>query len=178
MAKKLNKAVRKRRSFFEPASPVLVKWLAEQNDLGVSLQLIIVDAIRNYGEGDVIQAFLKARETVPGEVPITSSITAAKASPVAQAPVRQVAPVEQTIKLEPSNKEPKETPIVEPKPEPKPEPRVVAPEPEKQAPVEVKAPEPEAQQDEFDEEIKTEETEDRDPLDIMFEDIGSTFGGK
>ncbi|PAF27400.1 hypothetical protein CHH61_03515 [Shouchella clausii] len=53
---------RKRRTFWEPESERLVAWLDAQADLGTSLQLIIVDAIKKYGEGDVIKAHLKQRE--------------------------------------------------------------------------------------------------------------------
>lgn len=54
---------RKRRSFWEPESEKIVSWLNDQSDLGTSLQLIIVDAIHNYGEGDVIKAHLNQRES-------------------------------------------------------------------------------------------------------------------
>lgn len=53
---------RKRRTFWEPESERLIAWLDAQADLGTSLQLIIVDAIKKYGEGDVIKAHLKQRE--------------------------------------------------------------------------------------------------------------------
>lgn len=54
---------RKRRSFWEPESEKIVSWLNGQSDLGTSLQLIIVDAIHKYGEGDVIKAHLNQRES-------------------------------------------------------------------------------------------------------------------
>lgn len=54
---------RKRRSFWEPDSPAIRQWIDAQHDLGVSLQLIIVDALARYGNGDVILAHLAERET-------------------------------------------------------------------------------------------------------------------
>lgn len=62
---------RKRRSFWEPDSPQLNAWLDAQTDLGTSLQLIIVDAIQKYGEGDVIKSYLTRREVAfrDGEAP-------------------------------------------------------------------------------------------------------------
>ncbi|MED4128491.1 hypothetical protein [Shouchella miscanthi] len=53
---------RKRRSFWEPDSEKIITWLDKQADLGTSLQLIIVDAMRKYGDGDVIKAHLSQRE--------------------------------------------------------------------------------------------------------------------
>ena len=60
---------RKRRSFWEPDNEVIKKWLKDQTDLGTSLELIIVDAIRKYGEGDVIRAYLSKRKLTPETVP-------------------------------------------------------------------------------------------------------------
>lgn len=57
-----NEKKRKRRSFWEPESEQVITWLDAQTDLGTSLQLIIVDAIRTYGKGDVIKAHLAQRE--------------------------------------------------------------------------------------------------------------------
>lgn len=149
------KQTRKRRSFFEPESKVLAKWLADQNDLGVSLQLIIVDAIRNYGEGDAIQSFLKARETLPGEVPVTKSTVATEA-------VKEVPVLAEAL--------PKSAPKVDAKPKtaPKPEPELSVEElpvgPEPKAPV-IEKPAANA---------KTE-TPEYDPVNIMFQDIGSSM---
>lgn len=53
---------RKRRSFWEPDSEKVVAWLDAQTDLGTTLQLVAVDAIRKYGEGDAIKAHLTQRE--------------------------------------------------------------------------------------------------------------------
>lgn len=164
MAKKSTKRkpTRKRRSFFEPESKVLAEWLADQNDLGVSLQLIIVDAIRNYGEGDVIQAFLKARETLPGEVPVTTASSEA---------VKQVSLfAEAKLKAEAKGKsKPKAQAVVEPEPRPDAELPVddlpVEPKIETPAKPEPAKPEPKA----------SEPKAEYDPLDIMFQDIGSSM---
>lgn len=63
------KEKRKRRSFWEPESETIVNWLNQQTDLGTSLQLIIVDAIKKYGNGDVIKAYLAQREFGLGRTP-------------------------------------------------------------------------------------------------------------
>ena len=62
MKKTKSKVKRKRRSFWEPESKTLTNWLDNQSNLGVSLQLIIVDAIRKYGDGDAIESHLAQRE--------------------------------------------------------------------------------------------------------------------
>jgi hypothetical protein len=63
---------RNRRSFWEPDSKKVVEWINNQKDLGTSLQLIIVDAMYKYGDGDVIKAHLNQREQYPGqEIPTT-----------------------------------------------------------------------------------------------------------
>lgn len=61
MAKDSKRKTRKRRSFWEPESKELVAWLNSQADLGKSLQLIIVDAIHQYGRGDAVDAYLQRR---------------------------------------------------------------------------------------------------------------------
>ncbi|MCC2252726.1 hypothetical protein JUJ52_22655 [Virgibacillus sp. AGTR] len=66
---------RKRRSFWEPDSKKIVSWLDSQTDLGTSLQLIIVDAIRKYGEGDVIKSHLNQRETLYNETELQTTPT-------------------------------------------------------------------------------------------------------
>ncbi|MEK4529806.1 hypothetical protein NST38_30850 [Paenibacillus sp. FSL H8-0104] len=52
---------RKRLSFYESESEEIRNWCKNQSSLGKSLELIIVDAIRNYGKGDVISAYLNFR---------------------------------------------------------------------------------------------------------------------
>lgn len=86
----MSKKQRKRRSFWEPDSPALIKWLDEQNELGTSLQLIIVDAIHKYGEGDVIKAHLSQREQQ-----YYSNEAAAPVTPKTPVSTPPVAPVQQ-----------------------------------------------------------------------------------
>lgn len=52
---------RKRRSFWEPESKPIIEWMNNQSDLGKSLQLVIVDAIKQYGKGDAVDAYLQRR---------------------------------------------------------------------------------------------------------------------
>ncbi|OMF76745.1 hypothetical protein [Paenibacillus glucanolyticus] len=52
---------RKRISFWESESKEIRDWCKAQSNLGTSLELIIADAIKVYGEGDVIKAFLNQR---------------------------------------------------------------------------------------------------------------------
>lgn len=52
---------RKRLSFYEPDNKDILEWCKNQTSLGKSLELIIVDAMRNYGKGDVISAYLNLR---------------------------------------------------------------------------------------------------------------------
>lgn len=61
MVKDTKRKTRKRRSFWEPESKDLVAWLNNQADLGKSLQLIIVDAMQQYGRGDAVDAYLQRR---------------------------------------------------------------------------------------------------------------------
>lgn len=61
MVKDTKRKTRKRRSFWEPESKDLVVWLNNQADLGKSLQLIIVDAMQQYGRGDAVDAYLQRR---------------------------------------------------------------------------------------------------------------------
>lgn len=170
MAKKTSKkSTRKRRSFFEPESKVLADWLAEQNDLGVSLQLIIVDAIRNYGDGDVIQAFLTARERVPGEPAVTSSVAHPQAAEQVVAPVKP-APKAQTPSIEEDApvEDDADTLSAEPKAT---TPKPVAPKSPKTQPKAAAEPKPEPQEVPTPDAASTE----ADPLDIMFQDIGSQY---
>jgi len=90
---------RKRRSFWEPESDKVIDWLDAQTDLGTSLQLIIVDAIQQYGKGDVIKAHLTQRERMYQDEP----------QPLAERPSR---PNVQVFPPEPS--EPDTTEAAEP----------------------------------------------------------------
>ena len=106
-------AKRKRRSFWEPESEALKAWLDAQNDLGVSLQLIIVDAMQTYGAGDVIKAHLSQREAELADrlaQPVQRVLTA---EPV------QALPEPELLQAEPEPQE-KSEPVVHPEPEPEP----------------------------------------------------------
>ena len=81
---------RKRRTFWEPESPAVQEWLANQKDLGMSLQLIIVDAINAYGSGDVIQTHLSNRMNGQAPAP-TPTVDTLVQQAVQQAP-QQLAP--------------------------------------------------------------------------------------
>jgi len=50
---------RKRRSFYVPESPKMRAWLDNQKDLGLSLQVLIRDALERYGEGDVAEGYIR-----------------------------------------------------------------------------------------------------------------------
>lgn len=90
---------RKRRTFWEPESPNVVAWLNAQGDLGMSLQLIIVEAMNKYGTDDVIQSHLRQLEAGgqarPTMRPVEETVTP-QAPPAPQPqpaePVRQAAP--------------------------------------------------------------------------------------
>lgn len=102
-------AKRKRRSFWEPESETLKAWLDAQNDLGVSLQLIIVDAMQTYGAGDVIKAHLSQREAELADrlaQPVQRVLTA---EPV------QALPEPELLQAEPEPQE-KSEPVVHPEP--------------------------------------------------------------
>lgn len=92
---------RKRRTFWEPESPNVVAWLNAQGDLGMSLQLIIVEAMNKYGTDDVIQSHLRQLESngqaQPTMRPVEEAVTTTDASvtppaPQPAEPVRQAAP--------------------------------------------------------------------------------------
>lgn len=97
---------RKRRTFWEPESPNVVAWLNAQGDLGMSLQLIIVEAMNKYGTDDVIQSHLRQLEAGgqarPTMRPVEEMVEATDAPVTPQAPpapqpqsaepVRQAAP--------------------------------------------------------------------------------------
>ncbi|MEK4277584.1 hypothetical protein [Paenibacillus sp. FSL R7-0026] len=52
---------RKRITFWESESEVIREWCKAQTNLGTSFDLIIADAIKAYGKGDVIKAHLNQR---------------------------------------------------------------------------------------------------------------------
>lgn len=171
---------RKRRSFWEPDSEKLVSWLDDQSDLGRSLQLIIVDAIHKYGEGDVIMAHLNQRENPDYE-------------PAPQKPRQKVASKPEPRTIEPSDEQDESTfnPVSEPEEEPvsggglEQEPEV-----ELDSDSELEFEEEFENNDGDDEpfdinsmseeaghtnESEQEEEDEVDPISIMMQDIDSTF---
>ncbi|WP_078598408.1 hypothetical protein [Evansella clarkii] len=175
---------RKRRSFWEPDSEKLISWLDEQSDLGTSLQLIIVDAIHKYGEGDVIKAHLNQREnayyTGEPESPVRKPVQ--KSAPTIeqeQEPASTPAPQIKEEAIKPPASEPEDHQDVSKGPERETEPKLEQ-EPEL---------EPELDEESHDEmgfdiddmmagnaDTDTEKKEsDYDPLTIMMGDIGSTL---
>lgn len=60
-AQRKRKKQRPRRTFYEPDQQYIVDWLDSQKNLGMSLQLIITDAIYRYGNGDVIEQYIARR---------------------------------------------------------------------------------------------------------------------
>lgn len=157
----------KRRSFWEPESEKLVAWLNDQSDLGTSLELIIVDALHKYGEGDVIKSYLRQRE----EAFYQNEPQSTPKQPVRE-PIQQVeTSVEQAVEESPT--------VVE---------EVVA-DSEPEIPIDIEEPELESDYDEDDEPFDIDEIVSRsddespseekepeyDPLSIMFQDSGSTF---
>lgn len=172
---------RKRRSFWEPESEKLVEWLDAQTDLGTSLQLIIVDAIHKYGEGDVIKAHLNQRENFYYDTET-------------QTPVRKLAPMKAVSRPEPTEPNKEEditTPLAKSAPGQTDEvspPHVSELETDSELELEAEAlEETESARDSddtptldisdimSDEDENIEEVPAYDPLSIMMEDIGSTI---
>lgn len=171
---------RKRRSFWEPESEKVIEWLDAQTDLGTSLQLIIVDAIRQYGKGDVIKAHLTQRERMYQD---------ATMQPLAERPSR---PNGQAILPEPSVPATETDDRIESNEAPEPVPPTVS------APEAAEEPEgddqdmeldfepeltPESESDDkpsFDiqdmrPDAEAKQESDYDPIAIMMNDIGSTY---
>lgn len=108
-------AKRKRRSFWEPESETLKAWLDAQNDLGVSLQLIIVDAMQTYGGGDVIKAHLSQREAELADRLAQPAQRVLTTEPV------QALPEPELLHAVPEPQpQAKSEPVVHPEPEPEP----------------------------------------------------------
>lgn len=189
------KEKRKRRSFWEPESETIVNWLNQQTDLGTSLQLIIVDAIEKYGNGDVIKAYLTRRESGlgqilrPAQVTETSPIQERYEEPrveqrteqpdVRREPVRESRPEvpvqqEQAYTPEPQGDVTdillKDLEEYRAKPEQQAQRRTTRPQPVRQEPVKQKQPtqQPESQH-------QTELADDYDPIEVMMGDVGSRF---
>lgn len=97
---------RKRRTFWEPDSKSIVDWLDNQQNLGTSLQVIVIDAIRKYGNGDVVTTFFERREETLDESEVNVSVKKPK-------PKKEVVS-EPKVELE-RDVEPDPTPIPEQK---------------------------------------------------------------
>lgn len=123
---------RKRRTFWEPESPAVQEWLANQKDLGMSLQLIIVDAINAYGSGDVIQTHLSNRMNgqvaAPAPAPTVDALVqqAVQQAPQQLAPQPPRPPAPQVTQAQPTPVQ--QAPFTpEPAPQPQPQRKPVAP---------------------------------------------------
>lgn len=161
MAKdKYVKKNRKRRSFYEPQSKVFNDWLDAQTDLGMSIQLLIADAIETYGSGDAIEAYFRTRiaggipeKPKPSEAKAVSQFTGAVGAetlvePVVEKPLP--APVERVLPASPVKPEATVQDVVTPLP-------AVAEQAPTPAPVSVPA----------------EDDDAYDPIAIMMQDVGS-----
>lgn len=116
---------RKRRTFWEPESPAVQEWLANQKDLGMSLQLIIVDAINAYGSGDVIQTHLSNRMNGQVAAPAPApTVDALVQQAVQQAPQPPRPPEPQVTQAQPTPVQPAQ---FTPEPAPQPQRKPVAP---------------------------------------------------
>ncbi|MGX1195712.1 hypothetical protein [Metabacillus sp. SLBN-84] len=157
---------RKRRSFWEPESKKLNDWLDAQSDLGTSLQLIIVDAIHKYGEGDVIKAHLSQRETFyDTHEPAPAPTPVRKAAPI-------ITPVDQAQAAPSINKEQKPLALQEEALDVEDEVLLDSDEPSgEELPLDLS----DLMQQE-DDVLPDEDAEpEYDPVSIMMNDIGSTF---
>lgn len=84
---------RKRKSFWEPEQPHIKEWIANQKDLGRSIQLLAADAIQKYGQGDAIEAMVNMQT---GGTPMPTAPVTPTPAPVETpqpTPVQQAADV-------------------------------------------------------------------------------------
>lgn len=145
-----NTGKRKRRTFWEPDSPAVKRWLDAQSELGVSLQLIITDAIHRYGDGDVIKAHLLEREQ-PGAVQAAPQreVVSVQPEPIAvQQPAADQEPSAERLVVQPVEPELPKEPV-----------KQVSPEPKRTAPPAV-------------EKVDDAEDDNYDPISIMLGDVG------
>lgn len=179
------KEKRKRRSFWEPESETIVNWLNQQTDLGTSLQLIIVDAIKKYGNGDVIKAYLTQRESGLGHMP--HQVQATETRPMQERyeePRVEQRTEEPEVKREPIQQKQtytseqgdvtdillKDLEEYRAKPEQQAQRRTTRSQPVRQEPVKQ---EKRAQQ--LEPQHRTELADDYDPIEVMMGDLGSRF---
>lgn len=88
---------KKRRSFYEPDSEAIRAWLDNQKDFGRTLQLLAVDAMEKYGNGDAIEGMLHLRTQEPPAVHTPQAPVYVAPTPVQQAPPVQAAPVQPPV---------------------------------------------------------------------------------
>lgn len=170
---------RKRRTFWEPDSKKAKEWLDSQNNISVSIQFIILDAINRYGCGDVIQAFLEHQAGLDDIVaPIQTEKQVEKPTTTEEI-VQTVRPVKQVIEPSAKKVEPKEQKVT-PTPEPKREQATRSvPERKKDKPKTIR----EKIDETLDVEIQVMQEEEArrrkneqeyDPVQIMLNDVGAT----
>lgn len=178
---------RKRKSFYMPEAPEVEAWFNAQGDVSLSLQVVILKAVEQYGTTDVVGAFM--REQMIGGVKLdvdasdkfkadTREAVKAKATPKAQ--VKQTesktSPKKETVKQE----VPKETKA---KTESKlPDPDNISDDDLDWLPDLNAVPPTNNNNDEEDKETAKKETaqteassDDGDDLSIMFGDVGSSL---
>lgn len=180
------KEKRKRRSFWEPESETIVNWLNQQTDLGTSLQLIIVDAIEKYGDGDVIKAYLTQRESGLGQIPRPVQVTETRPTQeryekpeVKRKSIRESRPEISAQQEKAHAPKPqgdvadillKDLEEYRTKPEQQAQQRTTRSQPVRQEPVKQ---EKRAQQ--LEPQHRTELADDYDPIEVMMGDLGSRF---
>ena len=156
---------RRRRSFYQPESDILTKWLDEQDNLGRSLQLVIIDAIRNYGEGDVITAFLDKRGQLIDDGAIVKPEQ--QEMPKTSKPKKQTAVEPVAKKTEPRQVEPvredAEQPVEREQDDKRPIPNRLKQDTERVLPTRQSP------------EQKSEDGDTYDPIAVMMQDIGSSL---
>lgn len=86
---------RKRKSFWEPEQEHIRQWIANQKDLGRSIQLVAAEAIAKYGDGDVIEAMVDLQTGG------TRAAAPTAVAPVQEMPVAQQAPAPQATPVTP-----------------------------------------------------------------------------
>lgn len=101
---KVKQRPHKRRTFREPDSKSVIEWLDNQQDLGISIHLIVSDAIRKYGNGDVVTTFIERRDETLDESEVNVPVTKSKSKKeVVTEPKEKILPKRES---EPEIKEP------------------------------------------------------------------------
>lgn len=160
--------VRKRRTFWQPDSPLVQEWLDNQNDLGVSLQLIITEAIQKHGVSDVIASHI--------EQMISTEVHDAPVTPQRQPVVRPEIAVKPPIITQPEQLVAEVIPAVEPEDVPVMDDVVKEPVAQTNKPIEQPQNKPDAQ--ETTEGSSSDAFSDNyDPIEVMLRDAEDA-GGK